>query len=87
MATTALTLHPPENFNLAVFNLAINGQIRQIAKLKLPPNFPVMRYSNYVTIYIPANVLTLNSFALILGITLRDYNPYNLYQLIYIRRT
>ncbi len=34
MATTALTLHPPENFNLA-----INGQIRQIAKLKLPPNF------------------------------------------------
>ena len=23
MATTALTLHPPENFNLAVFNLAI----------------------------------------------------------------
>ncbi len=30
MATTALTLHPPENFDLAVFNLAINGQIRQI---------------------------------------------------------
>ncbi len=26
-----------KNFNLAVFNLAINGQIRQIAKLKLPP--------------------------------------------------
>ncbi len=32
MATTALTLHPPENFNLA-----INGQIRQIKKL---PPFP-----------------------------------------------
>ena len=31
--TTALTLLPPENFNLA-----INGQIRQIANLKLPPN-------------------------------------------------
>ncbi len=28
----------PENFNLA-----INGQIRQIAKLKLSPNFPVIR--------------------------------------------
>ncbi len=24
---------------MAVFNLAISGQIRQIAKLKLPPNF------------------------------------------------
>ncbi len=30
-------------FDLAVFNLAINGQIRQITKLKLPPNFPVIR--------------------------------------------
>ncbi len=29
VATTALTLRPPENFNLA-----INGQIRQIVKLK-----------------------------------------------------
>ncbi len=27
----------------ANFNLAINGQIRQIAKLKLPPNFPAIR--------------------------------------------
>ncbi len=34
VATTALTLHPPENFNLVIY-----GQIRQIAKLKLPPNF------------------------------------------------
>ncbi len=34
VATTALTLRPPENFNLV-----INGQI---AKLKLPPNFPVV---------------------------------------------
>ena len=34
--TTALTLHPPEKINLAAFNLAINGKIRQIAKLKLP---------------------------------------------------
>ena len=25
-------------------NLAIDGQIPQIAKLKLPPNFPVIRY-------------------------------------------
>ncbi len=33
---TALTLRPPENFNLA-----INGQIRQITIL---PNFPVTRY-------------------------------------------
>ncbi len=39
VATTALTLRPPENFNLAVFNLAINGQI------KLPPNFPL--YGTY----------------------------------------
>ncbi len=42
--STDVALHPPENFNLAVFYLAINGQIRQIAKLKLPPNFPVLRY-------------------------------------------
>ncbi len=37
MATTALTLHPPENINLAIND--------QITKLKLPPNFPVMRYT------------------------------------------
>ncbi len=30
VAIPALTLNPPENFNLAVFNLAINGQIRQL---------------------------------------------------------
>ncbi len=35
----ALTLPPPENFNLAVFNLAINGHN---SKLKLPPKFPVI---------------------------------------------
>ncbi len=40
VATTAMTLHPLENFG---FNVGINGQIRQIAKLKLPPNFPVIR--------------------------------------------
>ncbi len=39
IATTALTL---PSTNSVVFNLAINGQIRQIAKLKLPPNFPVI---------------------------------------------
>ena len=31
---------------LAVFNLAMNGQIRQIAKLKLPPTFRVIRYTD-----------------------------------------
>ncbi len=30
-----------------LFTLAINGQIRQIAKLKVPSNFPVMRYTLY----------------------------------------
>ena len=47
MATTALTLHPLENFNNYVgFNLAINGQIRHniIAKLKL---FPLYGKHNY----------------------------------------
>ena len=39
---TTLTLPSAENFNLAVFDLAINGQIRQIAKLKLSPNFPII---------------------------------------------
>ena len=42
MATTALTLHPPENFNLA-----IDGQI---AKLKLSPNIPVIRYTNHTAL-------------------------------------
>ncbi len=40
MATTALTLHPPENFNLA-----INGQIRQTAK------FPVIQYLITMNVY------------------------------------
>ncbi len=36
MAATALT---PD-----IFNLAINSQIRQIGKFKLPPSFPIIRY-------------------------------------------
>ncbi len=35
VATTAMTLRPPENFNLEIF-----GKIPQIAKLKCSPNFP-----------------------------------------------
>ena len=41
VATTAMTLCPPENLNLAVFNLEIFDKTRQIAKLKHPP---VIRY-------------------------------------------
>ncbi len=43
---TALTLRPPENFNLA-----INGQIRQIAKFKLPPNFPYIDEGRHVVLF------------------------------------
>ncbi len=38
------TGHSPCRLILAIFNLAILAKIRQIAKLKLSPNFPVIRY-------------------------------------------
>ncbi len=49
MATTALTLHPLE---------VIHGKIRQIAKLKLPPIFPLYGSSRPVCLSVCLSVIS-----------------------------
>ncbi len=56
--STDVTLHPPENFNLAVFSVAINSQIRQITELKLLPNFPVIITWVYLQVCMYSSIYT-----------------------------
>ncbi len=99
--STDVGLRPPENFNLEVLNLAINGQIRQIAKLKLLPNFPNKWYCAFILLCVETlkqlSVCknTVREYRIILHIyirTVRNYKPichlhYNyMYAVIYFSK-